>query len=148
MKPKVLIVDDEEDFGQLLEYNLAKEGCETLRASNGVQALKVARLENPDVILLDILLPDLDGLTICEILRSQPSTREIPIFIMSALSQDYLSTRSHKASFELYFTKPVNIRILGKTIRRATQQRHESLRSRLTEEEAQSATNYRSSRLD
>ncbi len=131
MKPKVLIVDDEEDFGRLLEYNLGEQGCETFRAQDGLQALKLARLESPDVILLDILLPDLDGLAVCEILQTQPSTRGIPVFLLSALSPDYARTRKPRATFELFFSKPVDIAVLGSSIRRAAQARQEQLAARL-----------------
>jgi CheY-like chemotaxis protein len=85
------------------------------------------------VILLDILLPDLDGLSICEILHSQPSTREIPVFMISALNQSYAFTRNHKASFDLFFTKPVDFAILGSSIRRVIEARQDSLASKLQE---------------
>jgi DNA-binding response OmpR family regulator len=74
MKPKVLVVDDETDFVQLTEYNLSRQGFEVYTAFNGVEALHQARRLLPDVILLDLMLPDIDGASVCEILRSPPWT--------------------------------------------------------------------------
>ncbi len=88
MVPRILIVDDEDDFVELVKFRLGGLGCEFLVANDGVQALSQARQFKPDLILLDILLPDLDGLSVCEILRRQPATKKIPIIFMSALSGD------------------------------------------------------------
>ena len=78
MVPRILIVDDERDFIELVQFRLAGLGCEFIVANDGVQALSQARQFKPNLILLDILLPDLDGLSVCEILRRQPSTKKIP----------------------------------------------------------------------
>src|ERR1700739_514036 len=86
MVPRILIVDDEGDFIELVKFRLANLGCEFLVAADGITALSPARAGKPDLILLDILLPDLDGLSVCEILRRQPATKKIPIIFMSALS--------------------------------------------------------------
>jgi two-component system alkaline phosphatase synthesis response regulator PhoP len=126
-KPKVLIVEDDADFAELLEYNLGKEGCETVRAHNGLQGLNLARLERPDLILLDILLPDMDGMAVCGILRSQPSTRTIPVFVLSALGEGYARNRRSQATFDLFFTKPADMSILGSSIRRAVTARRDVL---------------------
>jgi len=84
MVPLILIVDDENDFIELLQYKLAGQGYDFIVANDGVQALSQARQFKPDLILLDILLPDLDGLSVCEIMRRQPSTKKIPVIFMSA----------------------------------------------------------------
>ena len=86
MTRQILIVDDEVDFIELVKFRLADLKCDFLVANDGVQALSQARQFKPDLILLDILLPDLDGLSVCEILKRQPSTRKIPVIFMSALS--------------------------------------------------------------
>jgi len=127
MKTKVLIVDDDEDFATLLEYSLGKQGCDTLRAPDGLQGLKMARAEIPDVILLDILLPDLDGLAVCEILHAQPSTRGIPVFMISALGESFVKGRKRQSQFDQFFTKPVDLGVLGTNIRRAAEARHTAL---------------------
>src|SRR5271156_5894614 len=86
MTSRILLVDDENDFIELLRYKLAGQGYEFIVASDGLQALSQARQFKPDLILLDILLPDLDGLSVCEILKRQPATKKIPIIFMCALS--------------------------------------------------------------
>lgn len=108
MVPRILIVDDERDFVELVQFRLAALGYEFIVASDGVQALSQARQFKPDLILLDILLPDLDGLSVCEILRRQPSTKKIPIIFMSALSGD-VTKRTVAMHAEDFFTKPLDL---------------------------------------
>jgi len=105
---RILIVDDEEDFVELLKFRLGNLNCEFLVAGNGVQALSLARLFKPSLILLDILLPDLDGLSVCEILRRQPSTKKIPIIFMSALSSE-VTRKTVAMQAEDFFTKPLDL---------------------------------------
>ncbi|MFZ0825923.1 MAG: response regulator [Verrucomicrobiia bacterium] len=115
MVPRILIVDDEVDFVELVQYRLAGLGCEFIVANDGVQALSQARLFKPDLILLDILLPDLDGLSVCEILRRQPATKKIPIIIMSALSGD-VTKRTASIQAQDFFTKPLDLPRLERRI--------------------------------
>ena len=106
--PRILIVDDESDFIELVKFRLAKLGCEFLVANDGVHALSQARQFKPSLILLDILLPDLDGLSVCEILRRQPGTKKIPVIFMSALTGD-VTKRSAAMHAEDFFTKPLDL---------------------------------------
>jgi DNA-binding response OmpR family regulator len=106
--PRILIVDDESDFIELVQYRFASLGCEFIVANNGVQALSQARQFKPNLILLDILLPDLDGLSVCEILRRQPSTKQIPIIFMSALSSE-VTKRTVAMQADDFFTKPLDL---------------------------------------
>ena len=115
MVPRILIVDDERDFIELVQYRLAGLGCEFIEAGNGVQALSQARQFKPDLILLDILLPDLDGLSVCEILRRQPSTKKIPIIFMSALTSE-VTKRTVAMQADDFFTKPLNLELLQRRI--------------------------------
>ena len=115
MVPRILIVDDEHDFVELVQYRLAGLGCEFIVANDGVQALSQARLFRPDLILLDILLPDLDGISVCEILRRQPGTKKIPIIIMSALSGD-VTKRTASIQAQDFFTKPLDLPRLERRI--------------------------------
>lgn len=115
MVPRILIVDDEYDFIELLQYKLAGHGYELIVASDGVHALSQARQLKPNLILLDILLPDLDGLSVCEILRRQPSTRKIPVIFMSALTGD-VTKRTASMHAEDFFTKPLDLPRLEKRI--------------------------------
>ncbi len=115
MLPRILIVDDEGDFIELVKFRLANLPCEFLVASDGVQALSQARQFKPNLILLDILLPDLDGLSVCEILKRQPNTKKIPIIFMSALSSE-VTKRSAAMNAEDFFTKPLDLNRLEKRI--------------------------------
>ena len=108
MVPRILIVDDENDFIELLQYKLAGHGYELIVANDGVHALSQARTLKPNLILLDILLPDLDGLSVCEILRRQPGTKKIPIIFMSALSAG-VTRRTVTMQAEDFFTKPLDL---------------------------------------
>ncbi len=115
MVPRILIVDDELDFIELVKFRLAGLHCEILEANDGVHALSQARMGKPDLILLDILLPDLDGLSVCEILRRQPNTKKIPIIFMSALSGE-VTKRTAAMHAEDFFTKPLDLNRLEKRI--------------------------------
>jgi len=115
MVPRILIVDDENDFIELLQYKLAGHGYELIVANDGVHALSQARTLKPNLILLDILLPDLDGLSVCEILRRQPATKKIPIIFMSALTGD-VTKRTATMQAEDFFTKPLDLNRLEKRI--------------------------------
>ena|ERR1700690_3171091 len=108
MANRILLVDDENDFIELLQYKLAGQGYDFIVANDGVQALSQARQFKPDLILLDILLPDLDGLSVCEILRRQPATKKIPIIFMSALSSE-VTKRTVAMHAEDFFTKPLDL---------------------------------------
>jgi CheY-like chemotaxis protein len=105
---KILIVDDESDFIELLKFRLADLHGEFLIANDGVQALSQARQFKPNLILLDILLPDLDGISVCEILRRQPSTKKIPVIFMSALSGE-VTKRTVAMQASDFFTKPLDL---------------------------------------
>ncbi len=115
MMPRILIVDDEGDFIELVKFRLANLHCEFLVANDGVHALSQARQFKPDLILLDILLPDLDGLSVCEILKRQPHTKKIPVIFMSALSSD-VTRRTAAMHAEDFFTKPLDLNRLEKRI--------------------------------
>jgi DNA-binding response OmpR family regulator len=108
-------VDDERDFIELVQYRLAGLGCEFIAANDGLQALSQARQFKPDLILLDILLPDLDGLSVCEILRLQPSTGKIPIIFVSALTSE-VTRRIAGLQADDFFTKPLDLERLQRRI--------------------------------
>ena len=115
MVPRILIVDDENDFIELLQYKLAGQGYDLIVANDGVHALSQARMQKPSLILLDILLPDLDGLSVCEILRRQPSTKKIPVIFMSALSSE-VTRRTASMQAVDFFTKPLDLERLQQRI--------------------------------
>ena len=116
MIPQILIVDDEADFIELVKFRLADLHCQFLVANDGVHALSQARQFKPDLILLDILLPDLDGLSVCEILKRQPATKKIPVIFMSALSSE-VSKRTAAMQADDFFTKPLYLERLVNRVR-------------------------------
>jgi len=135
MKARVLIVDDEADFLQLLEFNLLRQGFDVCRAANAIEALHKARCEAPDVIVLDLMLPDLDGFAVCEILRAQPSTSDLPIIILSALQEPAAHDRLAKVNVWQYFVKGVDFKVLSTCVGAAFQLHQAGLTRRLAKEE-------------
>ena len=84
MMPKILIVEDEPDIVELLAYNLHQAGFETITVFNGEDALRHANTKPPDLVLLDVLLPGVDGLEVCRILKRNPTTADIPVIMLTA----------------------------------------------------------------
>ena len=110
--PLVLIVDDEEDILDLLEYNLKKENLATLRAKNGIKALKLAESEKPDIIILDIMMPKMDGIETCKRLREHAMLRTIPILMLTAKSGEKDQVSGLDSGADIYLTKPISIPVL------------------------------------
>lgn len=105
-KAKILAVDDEPELTDLMHFHLVRAGHEVVTAANGWEAIACVKKRRPDIILLDLMLPDLDGFGVCEILRRDPLTATIPIIIISA----WASSDSRNLGLELgaldYITKP------------------------------------------
>ena len=108
MTKRSLVVEDEADFSELLRFRLQLLNYEVIVAASGDEALDKIRRELPDVILLDLLLPDLDGLTICEILRQHPDTNDTPVFLMSAVTTDVIAQAARNAGAREFFPKPMD----------------------------------------
>ncbi len=108
MAKKILVIDDEADFSEMLQFRLRHLNYEVSAAANGTDALNKAREESPDVILLDLLLPDLDGLTLCGILRREPGTRAAPIILITAVSTEATRHAARIAGASAFLGKPLN----------------------------------------
>ena len=106
--PRILVVDDTEIARRLLETLLQSEGFITLSAENGERALQLAESELPDLILLDLMMPGMDGFTVAHRLKSNPETKAIPIIVVSALEDRESRMRGLEAGAEEYLTKPVD----------------------------------------
>lgn len=117
MATKVLVVDDEPDIVELLSHNLESEGFEVVRATGGMEALNEARRHLPDLILLDLMLPDLDGFSICEILRCQPSTAGIPVVLLTAMAGELPRLHGFESGAADYCVKPVRMADVKQRIR-------------------------------
>jgi DNA-binding response OmpR family regulator len=116
MPKRILIVDDELDFAELVRYRLADARYEFEYSSRGMDALNKLTLTRPDVVLLDILLPDLDGLTLCEMLNRQPATRQVPVILISSLTTQTTQTAGREAGARCFHGKPVDFAKLQRSI--------------------------------
>ncbi|MBC7126496.1 MAG: response regulator transcription factor, partial [Bacteroidales bacterium] len=109
---RILIVDDEPDIVEFLSYNLKKEGFQIQTASNGREAIERAIDFRPHLILLDVMMPDMDGIETCEQLRKQPSTSNTLIAFLTARSEDYSQIAGFDAGGDDYITKPIKPKVL------------------------------------
>ncbi len=112
MKEKILVVEDEQDIVKMLEYNLEKEGFRTLSVHDGEDALDSASREHPDLIVLDLMLPGIDGLEVCKTLKSESKTASIPIIMLTAKSQESDKIVGLELGADDYVTKPFSPREL------------------------------------
>jgi two-component system phosphate regulon response regulator PhoB len=109
---RILVVDDEEDILELVRYNLVRSGFEVTGVTTGEDALKVARSKFPDLILLDLMLPGIDGLEVCNILKREPKTSYIPIVMLTAKGEEADVVAGLELGADDYITKPFSPRIL------------------------------------
>ncbi len=109
---KILVVDDEPDIVEFLSYNLRKEGFEVVTAADGEEALEVARREKPDIILLDIMMPHLDGVEVCRTLRQEAEFKDTLIAFLTARNEDYSQIAALDVGGDDYITKPIRPRVL------------------------------------
>jgi DNA-binding response OmpR family regulator len=115
MRKKILVVEDDADLVELLCFNLKKAGFAIGTATDGVEALKKARSVVPDLILLDLMLPELDGFAVCEILRRDPATASIPIIMLTAVSSELARLAGLESGANDYITKPFSLKdLLGR----------------------------------
>ncbi|MEA3286859.1 MAG: response regulator transcription factor [Candidatus Marinimicrobia bacterium] len=113
----VLVVDDEEDIRELVRYNLTKAGFETLGTGTGEEALTLAREENPTLVVLDLMLPGIDGLDVCRILKNDARTDGICIIMLSAKGEEADIVRGLEIGADDYITKPFSPDILTARVR-------------------------------
>ena len=109
---KILLVDDEPDILEILEYNLRKEGYEVVTADNGEEGLLRAEEESPDLIVLDIMMPVMDGVEVCRKLRADPRYDNTVITFLTAREEDYSQIAALDTGGDDYITKPISPRVL------------------------------------
>jgi phosphate regulon transcriptional regulator PhoB len=112
MKEKILIVEDEKDIVKVLEYNLQKEGFKTFSVADGEDALVSAKRERPDLIILDLMLPGMDGLEVCKSLKKESKTASVPVIMLTAKSQESDKIVGLELGADDYVVKPFSPREL------------------------------------
>jgi two-component system alkaline phosphatase synthesis response regulator PhoP len=109
---KVLIADDEPDILEIIQYNLQNEGYEVATAKNGNEAIDQAKRFNPDLIILDIMMPGKNGIEVCNFLRTQPAFNDTLIIFLTALSDEGTEVKGLETGADDYMTKPVSPKVL------------------------------------
>lgn len=112
----ILVVDDEDDVINLVSFNLRAAGFQVLVARDGVAALELARHERPDLIILDLMLPEMDGISVCEVLRQQPTSAQTPVIMLTAWATDRARLVGLQAGANDYVTKPFSPRELVRRV--------------------------------
>ncbi len=114
---KILVVDDEPDILEFLQYNLEKEGYTVVTASDGEAGILMAERENPDLIILDIMMPKMDGVEVCRVLRSRPQFAQTVIAFLTAREEDFSQIAALETGGDDYITKPIRPRVFLSRIR-------------------------------
>ncbi|TBM99008.1 response regulator transcription factor [Hyunsoonleella flava] len=109
---KILLVDDEPDILEIVGYNLSNEGYHVITAENGAEAVKKAKKELPQLIILDVMMPEMDGIEACENIRKQPELEDVVITFLTARGEDYSQVAGFDAGADDYITKPIKPKVL------------------------------------
>ncbi|WP_417872438.1 response regulator transcription factor [Xanthomarina gelatinilytica] len=109
---KILLVDDEPDILEIIGYNLSNEGYQVFTAENGIKAIKKAKKEKPQLIILDLMMPDMDGIETCENIRNIPELNNTVITFLTARGEDYSQVAGFDAGADDYITKPIKPKLL------------------------------------
>jgi two-component system phosphate regulon response regulator PhoB len=128
-KEKILVVDDEKDILDLVEYNLKQNGYKVSCVATGEEVLDAADSFKPDLILLDLMLPGVDGFDVCKDLKSQPETKEIPVIMLTAKSEDIDVVTGSEIGADDYITKPFSPQVLVARVRAILRKKNKSLGS-------------------
>ncbi|MBT5871525.1 MAG: response regulator transcription factor [Bacteroidetes bacterium] len=113
----ILLVDDELDILEIIGYNLSAEGYNVLTAKNGVEAIKKAKKHKPELIILDVMMPQMDGIEACEKLRLIPELSETVITFLTARGEDYSQVAGFEAGADDYITKPIKPKVLTSKVK-------------------------------
>lgn len=125
---RILLVDDEPDILEILSYNLSAEGYDVFTAKNGVEGVAKAKKKQPHLIILDVMMPEMDGIEACEIIRNTPGLEETIITFLTARSEDYSQVAGFDAGADDYITKPIKPKVFVSKVK--------ALLRRLKDEEA------------
>jgi len=114
---RILLVDDEPDILDFLSYNLSKDGYEVFLANNGKEALEKAKEIQPHLVLMDVMMPGMDGIETCELMRKESSLGQVMIAFLTARSEDYSTIAGFEAGADDYITKPIKPKVLQSRIK-------------------------------
>ena len=109
---KILLVDDEPDILEIVGYNLSSEGYKVITAENGMEAVKKAKKEKPQLIILDVMMPEMDGIEACELIRKIPELKDVIVTFLTARGEDYSQVAGFDAGADDYITKPIKPKVL------------------------------------
>lgn len=123
LNKRVLVVDDEPDFATIVQKNLEKEGFTVEVAYNGVEGLEQVRVQAPDAVVLDVMMPEMDGYEVCKELKGDEKTRDIPVILLTAVASHVTSTRyTHRDGLETeaddYISKPASAEEITNSLKR------------------------------
>jgi two-component system alkaline phosphatase synthesis response regulator PhoP len=110
--PRILLVDDEEDILEFVSYNLQREGFRVYSARNGLEAIEMAGKVKPDLVILDVMMPEMDGIAACEEIRKLPCCKNVLIAFLTARGEDYSQIAGFEAGADDYITKPIRPKVL------------------------------------
>ena len=110
--PRILLVDDEEDILEFVSYNLQREGFRVYSARNGLEAIEMAGKVKPDLVILDVMMPEMDGIAACEEIRKLPNCKSVVIAFLTARGEDYSQIAGFEAGADDYITKPIRPKVL------------------------------------
>ena len=116
-KETILVVDDEQDLLDLIEYNLKKENYKVLRAEDGEEALQMAREHTVDLVLMDIMMPKMDGIEACRLMREDSALKHIPVIFLTARGDEKTEVEGLDTGADDYITKPISTAKLVSRIR-------------------------------
>lgn len=142
MHEQILIVDDEHDTTELLRYNLQRENYQPLIARNGKEAVNAVQCRAPDVVLLDVMMPELNGWEVCRILRESAKGKSMPIIMLSALSDEEARVKGLSLGADDYVSKPFSVKELMLRIRKHIDQQHAMKRFLAREQEQETTVRY------
>lgn len=114
---KILLVDDEADVLEFLSYNLKKEGYEIIKAGSGREGLKLARRQKPHLIIMDVMMPGMDGFAVCREIRQLPGMNDTIVVFLTARGEDYSQIEGFDAGADDYLTKPIKPRVLTSRVK-------------------------------
>ena len=126
-KEVILVVDDEEDIRELVELNLSREGYQILPCDTGERALALVRSRKPDLVVLDLMLPGVDGLEVCRRLKADPDTRHIPVIMLTAKGEEADIVAGLELGADDYVTKPFSGKVLAARVRRLLRRQMEEV---------------------